>query len=305
MFAQEGGPDRSLLLQGKLACNAARSLSQLSHLSDAEFRVYSQWGEDGILEWLLQRLPISSPAFVEFGVENYSEANTRFLLVNRNWKGLIMDGSAEHMQAVRSKDIYWRHDLTALCAFIDRQNINALIAKSGFSGRIGVLSVDIDGNDYWVWQAIDVVDADIVICEYNAVFGDLYPITIPYRPDFHRTTAHSSNLYWGASIAALRFLARQKGYELAGSNKAGTNAFFVREDLFPRVTAAVACMDALPSLLRESRDPNGHLSFVSGLDRSNRIGAMPVVRVDTGDNVPLETLGPLYSRNWLSAMCSE
>src|ERR1019366_6949647 len=89
-----------------------------------------------------------------FGVEDYREANTRFLLINRNWKGLVMDGGLQNMKRVREEEIYWRHDLTAICAFIARNNINRLIAQNGFSGPVGVLSIDIDGNDYWIRESI-------------------------------------------------------------------------------------------------------------------------------------------------------
>src|ERR1039457_6717872 len=109
---QERLLERALFLQGVTACEAIRSKGPLCHISDAEIRVYSQWGEDGILEWLIQRLPCLSHRFVEFGVEDYVESNTRFLLMHRNWKGLIMDGSSENMKKVQADDIYWRHDLT-------------------------------------------------------------------------------------------------------------------------------------------------------------------------------------------------
>jgi hypothetical protein len=278
-------------------------LDHVDTLSDAEFGIYSQWGEDGILEWLIQRLPISSKRFIEFGVQDYSEANTRFLLINRNWKGLVMDGSPHNMDRVRTDDLYWRHDLSAVCAFIDRDNITELIATNGFSGPIGVLSVDIDGNDYWVWEAVECAHADIVVCEYNAVFGDVYPITVPYRWDFDRTAAHKSNLYFGASISALRLLAKQRGYELAGTNSAGNNAFFVRTDLFPLVAPAIGSNEPHPSVVRESRNKDGQLTYLSGLDRLREIGDMPVVRIDNGKTVLLRTLGSLYSQHWLDEMC--
>lgn len=305
LLAQKALLERSLVLQGTQASRACNSLHQLRHLSDAEFRVYSQWGEDGILEWLIQRLPISSQRFVEFGVENYQEANTRFLLIHRNWKGLVMDGSLQNMESVHQEDIYWRYDLTAQYTFINRDNINRLIADAGFSGTVGVLSVDIDGNDYWVWEAIEVVKADIVICEYNAVFGDLYPVSVPYSATFHRTAAHCSNLYFGASISALCLLAQRKGYVLVGSNRAGSNAFFVRSDLFSLLEGAIADTSPLPSLARESRDKNANLSFIGGLDRLREIEHMPIVRLDTGETVPLRTLGSMYSKQWLKGMCVE
>lgn len=293
---------RSLLLQGTQAANLLRGLNAMECLADAEFQVYSQWGEDGILEWLIQRLPISSKRFIEFGVENFKEANTRFLLINRNWKGLIIDASPDNMRTVRQDEIYWRYDLTAVSAFINRDNITELISKNGFSGKVGVLSIDIDGNDYWVWEAIEVVNPDIVVCEYNAVFGDLYPISIPYAPDFFRTRAHASNLYFGASINALCLLAARKGYELVGTNRAGVNAFFVRRDLASAIDVCIVSKAPFHSFLRESRDENGRLTFVSGLDRSKLIADMPVVRVDTKEEVKLGELGPLYSQRWHEAM---
>jgi len=87
------------------------------------------------------------------------------------------------------------------------------------------LSIDIDGNDYWVWEAIDSVDPVMTICEYNAVLGDLYPIAIPYDPAFTRTVPNYHHLYYGASIAALQMIAQRKRYTFLGSNSAGNNAF--------------------------------------------------------------------------------
>jgi hypothetical protein len=297
--------ERALFLQGVEASHACRSLDQLAHLSDAEFRVHSQWGEDGILEWLIQRLPINSTRFVEFGVEDYREANTRFLLINRNWKGLVIDGSARNIERVRRGELYWRYDLTATCAFIDRDNINSLIRDGGFTGPIGLLSVDLDGNDYWVWEAIDVVQPDIVVSEYNAVFGDLYPITVPYSPTFYLTASHVSNLYFGASISALCHLANRKGYELLGTTRAGGNAFFVRRELLPGIDGAIANKLPLPSLYRDSRDESGQRNFIGGVRRFDAIKDMPVVRVDTGERIVLGSLGSVYSPQWLKALHAE
>lgn len=303
MVAQGNTLDRLLLLEGKQASQAGRSCDRLAHLSDAEFRVFSQWGEDGILDWLIERLPIQSPRFIEFGVGDYRESNTRFLLMHRNWKGLIIDSGSEWAAALRDQDLYWRHDLTAVNAWISRDNINDIFNSHGFAAPIGVLSIDIDGNDYWVWQAIQAVQADIVVCEYNAVFGDLYPISVPYDARFNRAQAHHSHLYFGASIGALVQLARQKGYELAGTNLAGSNAFFVRKELFAAVDAQIASKAPMPSLARESRASNGQLNFISGCNRTAEIADLPVVRVDTGEIQPIRALGKLFSPEWLRRMC--
>ncbi len=294
--------DRALMLLGRIATETLSGLDRIGSLADVEFGVYSQWGEDGIIEWLIRKLPISSPTYVEFGVEDYSESNTRFLLKNRNWRGLVVDASPEHIQSIRKEEIYWRHDLTAIPSFVNRDNINDTISDGGVSGRIGLLSIDIDGNDYWIWEALDVVDPDIVVCEYNAVFGDVYPITIPYSENFNRTCAHHSNLYAGAGIKALNFLASRKGYRLVGSNGAGNNAFFLREDLFPIVDVLVKDKKARPSLFRESRDGDGKLTFAGGLNRLELIKEMPVFNVETGEKCLLGSYPDLYSDLWLEVL---
>jgi len=215
---------------GRIELRQIRIL-QKSSLSENEFRVFSQWGEDGIIHYLIHNVPIENKIFVEFGVENYTESNTRFLLQNNNWTGLIIDGSQDNINFIKNDPIYWRYNLKAECAFIDKENINTLIKNSGISGDIGLLSIDVDGNDYWIWEAINCISPRIVICEYNSIFGALAKVTVPYDKNFHRTKAHYSNLYYGASIAALTSLAEAKGYSLIGSNSAGNNVFFVRTDL--------------------------------------------------------------------------
>ena len=117
---------------------------------DHEFKVYSQWGEDGIIDHLVQSIPITNKTFVEFGVETYTEANTLFLLKHRNWNGLVIDGSPDNVESIRRGSVLWKYDLAADCSFITKDNINEIISRNGISGDIGLLSVDIDGNDYWV-----------------------------------------------------------------------------------------------------------------------------------------------------------
>lgn len=291
-----------MFLQGQQAAKLLFSITNPESLTSVEFRVWSQWGEDGIIEWLVQQLPMVKPRFVEFGVENYREANTRFLLRNRNWRGLIMDANDTFMRQVRLEEISWKHDLAAMTAFIDRENINKILSSGNFRGEVGLLSIDIDGNDYWVWEKLDVIDPSIVICEYNAVFGDVHAISVPYDPKFDRTTAHSSNLYWGSSIRALEHLANQKGYELLGTNSAGCNAFFLRNDLVPILTGRILDRSPRPSLLRESRGPGESLSHISGLRRAEVIAALPVVCIKTGKHVALGSLSALYSQSWLIKM---
>lgn len=294
--------DRLLLLSGRQACRQLRNLQNIELLEDVEFRVFSQWGEDGIIEWILQNLPVKPKTFIEFGVENFREANTRFLIENRNWKGLVMDGSEENMRALRNSRLHYRYDLTAASEFITRENINQLICKYGFSGDLGILSIDIDGNDFWVLEAIDCVNPSIIICEYNPILGDKFPITVPYDPSFTRFKAHHSGLYFGASIAAIKALAERKGYEFLGTNSNGINAFFIRRDLFPRLQPLIASQKAHPSLHRDSFNERGDLTSAGGLRRYDLIKHLPVVRVDSGEEIIFESLGLPYTPEWLDEM---
>lgn len=250
-------------------------------LHDYEFRVYSQWGEDGIIQHLIKTIPNLEKTFIEFGVQNYVESNTRFLLVNNNWAGLIIDGSQKNIDYVKSDAIYWQHNLKAECAFITRENINTIIKNSGLNGDIGLLSIDIDGNDYWVWEAIDVVTPAIVVIEYNARFGDQLAVSIPYEPNFIRSSAHHSNIYYGTSLSALFKLGAKKGYALVGCNSAGNNAFFLRNDLITDKIKVKTVAEAFVSnKFRESRGKNGEMSFISSEEERAILESLPLKYFD-------------------------
>lgn len=273
-----------MVLQGRTLAVSNKQRCDIKNLHDVEFKVFSQFGEDGIIQYLIEKTGITQDEsiFIEFGVENYLESNTRFLLVNNNWKGLVFDGSKQNIDSIKTQDFFWRNDLTAVHAWTDRDNINQLIKHSGFYGEIGLLSIDIDGNDYWVWQAIDIVNPIIVTIEWNSAFGPESTISIPYDPEFIRTNAHYSNLYYGASIAALEYLAKQKGYSLVGSNSAGNNLFFVRNDRLGDIKPLNAREAFVESRIRESRDEEGRLSYLSGDARRKVLKGLKVTDVYTG-----------------------
>lgn len=260
------------------------------NIHDAEFQVFSQFGDDGIIQYLIHALNINETSFVEFGVENYTEANTRFLLVHDNWRGLIIDGSSENIETVKQDDISWRHDLTAVCSFVAKDNINSIIGDAGFSGEIGLLSIDIDGNDYWIWECINICNPIIVIAEYNSLFGSKHAITIPYEPNFNRTNAHYSNQYWGCSLRALTILAEKKGYAFIGSNSNGCNAYFIRKDRLGFMHPVTVEEGYVESRFRDSRDKNGRLTFISGAARLGLIEDMPVIDITNGEVCKIKDL---------------
>lgn len=252
------------------------------NLRDYEFKVFSQWGEDGILQFLVHRVPIEQTIFIEFGVQDYTEANTRFLLQNNNWSGLVMDGSPEYIRQIRADTINLRYNLQAVCAFIDRDNINDLIRTAGISGDVGLLSVDIDGNDYWVWEAINCIQPRIVVCEYNALFGAIRKVTVPYDKHYVRSRAHHSYLFYGASIAALDQLAQAKGYALVGSNSHGNNVFFVRRDLLGTLPTYTPVQAFVQPQFRESRNEQGEHTYLSFEQQRQQIAHMTVFDIEAG-----------------------
>lgn len=283
-------PRRLDLLQQALGRVESRQLDVERSFDRSGFRVYSQWDEDGLIQFLLRHVVIDRPNFVEFGVEDYRESNTRFLLLNQNWTGLVIDASGPNVAAIRSDDIYWRYDLTAVCAFVEISNINQILTDHGVTGDTGLLSVDIDGNDYWIWRAIDAISPRIVICEYNGLFGPRAAVTVPHQSGFHRPAAHYSGLYAGASLAALAHLGESKGYCLIGTNIAGNNAFFVRRDCIAGATSRSAADVYRQPRFREARNPDGTLSFLPFEAALQLIGDLNVVDVTTNQVVAIKDI---------------
>lgn len=274
---------------GSIEARLVRGAS-IDRLADAEFRVFSQWGHDGIIQYLLAHVAIDDDTFVEFGVEDYRESNTRFLLVHDNWKGLILDAGRDHLDFIETSGLRWRHSIDAVSAFVTRDNINALLADARVTGDIGLLSIDLDGNDYWVFEAIDVISPRIVVIEYNGIFGTDRPVSIPYQADFDMMRAHHSGLYFGASLPAMISLAERKGYDFVGTTSAGADAFFVRRDvavdLPPLQTPALT-----EPRFRRARDEHGNLTYLAGLAAQRaQLRGLAVVDVVTGETLDAASL---------------
>jgi hypothetical protein len=278
-----------LLLLGQQMSRRVANFPPNTDFRDIGFKVFSQWDEDGIIQYLIRRLPIENQTFIEFGVEDYEESNTRFLLLNDHWQGMVLDACSADIRYIQTDKIYWQFDLQAKCAWITRENIDSLLLGSGFSDDVGLLSIDIDGNEYWIWEAIQSVRPRIVIIEYNSLFG-LQPVSVPYKEDFNKISAHYSGLYFGCSLGALTHLAKQKGYFFVGSNIWGHNAFFIRSDIAEGFRALEAREGYVQCKYRESRDPAGNLTYVRGEDRIKLIEHLPVVNVVTSQGGLLKDL---------------
>jgi hypothetical protein len=253
-------------------------------LYSKEFRAYSQFGDDGIIQYLIFILGLDpSSKFIEFGVGDFFESNSHFLLVNNNWSGFVMDGSDDNINKIKSSSIFWRYDLQAIATFITAENINDLISKSEFE-NIQYLHIDLDGNDYWVLKnlKIEKLDPDILILEYNSIFGPDRMISVPYDPKFYRFDAHRSGQYFGASLSALVQLAEEKGYYFIGCNSAGNNAYFLankHKTIFSGLSTNVGFVDAK---FRDTRDASGQLTYPQREVARTSIKGMPVINVKSG-----------------------
>jgi len=226
------------------------------------FKVYSQNDEDGILEEIFRRIGVSDRRFVEFGVQSGFECNTAKLLVE-GWHGLWMEADSAFAAKIRAHftDFLSLGKLQLIEEMVTAENINDLLSRSGMSGDIDLLSIDIDFNDYWVWKAVEVAKPRVVSIEYNASLRPPLSLVVPYDPK----AAWKGGNYFGASLAALVKLAREKGYRIVGCGFAGVNAFFVREDL---------CKDLFlePATAEEHYEPPRYFSTVMPSGHSGKPG---------------------------------
>ena len=201
-------------------------------LTDTGFRVYSQFEEDGKLLFVFSVIGMSNKTFVEIGSDDGVNSNSANLYFNFGWHGLFIDGNPKSVKrGVKFFSKYphpWYYKPKFVCAKVTRENVNDLIEGAGYSGKIGLLSIDIDGNDYWVWDAITAIDPQVVIIETHNEFG-MNNIVVPYDPNYSFPGKHPD--YHGASPVAMNKLAQKKGYRLVGANELGFNFIFVNKGL--------------------------------------------------------------------------
>ncbi len=213
----------------------------LPKLKDTGFRVFSQFEEDGKLLFIFAVLGMENKTFIEIGSDDGVNSNSANLYFNFGWNGLFIDGNKTSIK--RGKRFFskyphpWHYSPKFVCEMVKRENINQLIEGAGFKGEIGLLSIDIDGNDYWVWEALEIVQPQVVIIETHNEFG-FEDIVVPYDPNYFYPGKHP--VYHGASPIAMTKLANQKGYRLVGANELGFNIIFIKngiaDELIPEVS---------------------------------------------------------------------
>jgi hypothetical protein len=247
-----------------VACGAP-----LPGFGDVELRAFSQNGEDGILLYLFSVLGEPTRRCIEIGAGDGTQCNTANLIINHGWDWLLVEADPKRVEAGRA--FFATHPDTAVYppklvhARVTPASVDALLERNGFAGDVDLLSLDIDGIDYWVWEAMNAARPRIVVAEVQVIWGDERAVSVPYTPDFVPGFVDGFGVYSGASLPAFVALGRRKGYRLIGAQRYGVpylphhedparrprrlgrgfNAFFARDDfgreVFPEVPAS-ACL---------------------------------------------------------------
>lgn len=246
-------PDAESQIQLKLQYARWAAKGQLPPIGEVGFKCYSQTDEDGILLYLFAALGAPHRTAVELCAGNGIECNSANLIINHGWTGLLLDGDQEMVE--EGQRFYQSHPSTYVYppkfvrSWITRDSVNDVIAGAGFEGEIDLLSLDMDGIDYWIWEALTVVKPRVIVVEYQDILGPDRSVTVPYADDFDARRYPMSGTmpnFSGASLRAFTKLAARKGYRLVGCNRYGYNAFFVRSDLRPDLVPEIpveACFD--------------------------------------------------------------
>ncbi len=202
------------------------------------FNMYAQNEEDGLVYALLKEVGIQTRSFVEIGCGE-NGGNSGFLALELGFSGLMLDGDGDRLAAARRRFNLDRVQIQQ--AFVTTDSVNALIEGAGFTGEVDFLSIDVDGNDAWLLDALEVVSPRVVALEYNSLLGPERAVSIPYDPEFQRKNVGPKDeiraRYYGVSLRGAEVVARRKGYRLVVVEPRGTNAFFVRDDLAGHIGA--------------------------------------------------------------------
>ncbi|MEW5850053.1 MAG: hypothetical protein AB2A00_14790 [Myxococcota bacterium] len=227
-------------------------------LAETGFRVFSQFEEDGVLLYIFAALGVARGTFVDVGSADGIRSNCANLALNLGWDGVFIDGNPENIR--RGEAFYRSHPDTCehpprfLHAMVSRENINDILTGAGVPHDVDFMSVDIDGNDYWVWDAITAISPKVVMVETHVEFG-LRDIVVPYDPSHVYPGKHPD--YFGASPTAMARLAAQKGYRLVGANNYGFNTIYVRQGLAETALPEVT----VESILQHPRNAERLLRF--------------------------------------------
>lgn len=289
------------LLGSNIIQNSRKNYNSAKSLYDVEVKVFSQNGEDGILDFIIKKLNITRPNFIEIGVQDYLESNTRFIYESYYPSGLIIDCQKNLNSIVRQNINLWKGDLRIVEKFITSKNAEDTILQN-CDFNVDIFSLDIDGIDYWVIKNLsEKINPKVFVVEYNPIFGSQIEVTVPDIDDFSRENYHYSHLCYGASLRAFNELFKKKGYYLLGVNRLRNNAFFIsnkfsKKEFFPNILDT-SFSDFTNSLVRESRSKDGNLDFKTKKERKKVIEECYIIDVSNGKKEK-KKLKEIYNENF-------
>ena len=264
--------------------NMRNKYADLKKIKDVDYKIFSQNGEDGIIDYLTSQLNIDKPKFIEIGVGDYSESNTKFIFETTSPQGMIFDCIENFKEKVKENTKVWKGHLEIIEEQVSSKNILELINSKNFFESLDIFSLDIDGIDYWILNELPKNFSKIVIVEYNSVFGREKSVTVPNIDSFNRTDYHYSNLCFGMSLKAAIEIMKEKNFYFVGVNLMRNNAFFV-SNKFPKdnyfKNLQIEELNKIEEAnFQESRDKEGNLNFLSGNNRIKEIFDCEVINLD-------------------------
>lgn len=215
---------------------------EMPKLSDVGFSLNSQFEEDGLLLYIFSLINTTNKRVVEICAGSGNECMATNLIINHDWEGLLFDGDEENVR--KGKAYFAQYKSTKfkppkyIHAWITKDNINQLISENGFTGRVDLLSLDIDGIDYYLMQAIEVIKPRVIICETHNIIPDNLSLTIPYQANFNHLSGPHPD-FMGVSLLAMKKLLSKKGYRLIGANRYGFNTIFMASGVGEKYFRAV------------------------------------------------------------------
>tara|TARA_B100000965_G_C19596512_1_gene760497 strand:+ start:1126 stop:2040 length:915 start_codon:yes stop_codon:yes gene_type:complete len=280
-FVKNYTTQKKIMLATSHFYNARLNYNKIKNINDLDFKVFSQNGEDGIIDYFLYQLKIKKPKFVEIGVGDYTESNTRYLFETTSPQGIIFDVIDDFKAKVIENIKLWKGDLKIIKKSVNSDNILNLLKKNNFLKNLDLFSLDIDGTDYWVIEKLPKDFSKIVVLEYNPIFGSKLKLTVPNLKNFNRSKYHYSNLCFGASIKAMVDIMNKKNFVFIGTNLANCNAFFISKKYIQNIKLKIPKKNNLESFIisniRESRSKKNTLTYLSGLKKIKKIRDCEVV----------------------------
>ena len=269
-------------------------------LNEVEMKIFSQNGEDGIIDYLINQLNIEKPKFLEIGIGDYSESNTRFIYERTSPKGMVVDCINDLEKKIKKKVKVWKGDLIIINKEINSSNALQLLNKDNMLNDLDLFSIDIDGIDYWILEQLPKHFSKIVVLEYNPTFGFDLEVTVPNTSNFNRSKYHYSNLCFGMSFKAAMNLMNKKGFYFIGSNLLRNNAFFISKKYQKKIFFKNLKIDTsnsnIVSNFRESRGKNKKLNYLNGINKLKEILDCKVVDLNN-KNKKIFKIRDLMPRN--------